>query len=109
MNREKEIWLSLNKLKTKLKLSEKDLMILLRVEEKDFQEWKKNKKIPIFEDNVFAFISIGNSLNRIFKTGKEQIEWLNSVHPKFGISPLDFIKKSEHNILNLQMYLNLIT
>lgn len=109
MSREKELWKSLFKVQKKLELSDKDMMLILRIQEPAYLSWKESKEIPLDADNVYALMFIYKTLCKMFKTSKQQIEWLNTIHSKFGITPLDFVKSSDTNLLNLQMYLNLIS
>lgn len=109
MNHKKELWKSLFNVQKKLKLSDKDMLLILRVKEPEFVYWKYSKEVPLDTDNAYALISVHKTLCKMFKTSKEQVEWLNSVHPKFGLTPLDFVKTSDTNLLNLQMYLSLIS
>lgn len=109
MATEKELWKSLFDIQKKLELSDKDMFLILRIQEQEYISWKYSKKVPLDADNAYALISINRKLCKMFKNKKDRIEWLNTKHHKLGLTPLEFMKMSENNILNLQMYLNLIS
>lgn len=89
-----------------------DVGAVLHISASTINSWLSKKNIPVSKNispeaqAVVHLISVHKSLAAMFSKSNHQIEWLQTEHPDFKISPLNLMKQSIESLIGLRQYLD---